>query len=203
MIRGDSTEYDLLKKWCETLPFYEEPKSVTTCEVGVREGLGSQVIMMGVKSRIGNIPYEHIGIDPYSDLEYQHFDDEVLDPKWKNDKGQWTKTPPSYPNSMRDQMVKDFAKNEYFKFYNMTDVDYMKIFNLTKTIFDLVLLDGPHTTKDILREIIWFGERSRKGTRIILDDHPSCNYSVIRAAISYWDFKELEKGKNKVCFQKI
>ena len=95
MIRGDSTEYDLLKKWCETLPFYEEPKSVTTCEVGVREGLGSQVIMMGVKSRIGNIPYEHIGIDPYSDLEYQHFDDEVLDPKWKNDKGQWTKTPPS------------------------------------------------------------------------------------------------------------
>ena len=62
-IRGDSTEYDLLKKWCETLPFFEEPKSVTTCEIGVREGLGSQVIMMGLKKRIGNKPYEHIAID--------------------------------------------------------------------------------------------------------------------------------------------
>ncbi len=45
-IRGDSTEYDLLKKWSETLPFFEEPKSVTTCEIGVREGLGSKVIML-------------------------------------------------------------------------------------------------------------------------------------------------------------
>ena len=36
-IRGDSTEYELLKIWCETLPFYEEPKSVKTCEIGVRE----------------------------------------------------------------------------------------------------------------------------------------------------------------------
>ena len=49
MIRGDSTEYELLKKWCTTLPFYEEPKSVTTCEIGVREGLGSKIIMLGIQ----------------------------------------------------------------------------------------------------------------------------------------------------------
>jgi len=39
MIRGDSSEYELLKKWCETLTFLEEPKSVTTCEIGIREGV--------------------------------------------------------------------------------------------------------------------------------------------------------------------
>ena len=50
-IRGDSTEYELLKRWCETLPFFEKPKSVTTCEIGVREGLGSKLIMMGIQSR--------------------------------------------------------------------------------------------------------------------------------------------------------
>ena len=88
--------------------------------------------MMGIKSRIGNIPYEHIGIDPYGDLKYQHFDDEVQDPKWKNDKGEWNKTPPTYPNSMRDQMIKDFATNENFRFYNMTDVDYVKYLILLK-----------------------------------------------------------------------
>ena len=57
-IRGDSTEYDLLKKWSETLPFFEEPKSVTTCEIGVREGLGSKVIMLSVRARIGKIDYK-------------------------------------------------------------------------------------------------------------------------------------------------
>ena len=43
----------------------------------------------------------------------------------------------------------------------------MNIFNLSKIIYDLVFLDGPHTTKDILREALWFAERSRKGSRII------------------------------------
>ena len=94
--------------------------------------------MLGIKSRIGNIPYEHIGIDPYNDLEYKHFDDEVEDPKWKDDEGKWQKKIPTYSNSMRDQMIKDFSSNKNFRFYNMTDVDYFKIFNLTKTIFDLV-----------------------------------------------------------------
>ena len=46
---------------------------------------------------------------------------------------------PKYSNEMRDQMVKDFATNP-FKFYNMTDVEYMDIFNLTKIIYDLVFL---------------------------------------------------------------
>ena len=148
MIRGDSSEYELLKKWCETLPFYEKPKSVTTCEVGVREGLGSQIIMMSVASRIGKSEYQHYAIDPYGDLEY------------------------------------------------------MDIFNLSKTIYDFVFLDGPHTTKDILREALWFAERSRKGTRIVIDDYRLCNFEVIRTAISYWDFIIHEQGKNKVCLQK-
>ena len=198
-IRGDSSEYELLKKWCETLPFFEEPKSVTTCEIGVREGLGSQIIIMSMLPRIGKIDYQHYAIDPYGDLDYQHFDNE---PRWKRD-GKWTSEAPQYSDAMRDQMVKDFATNPYFKFYNMTDCEYMDIFNLTKTIYDLVFLDGPHTTKDILREALWFAERSRKGSRIIIDDFRLCNFDVIRAAISYWDFKVHEKGNNKVCLERI
>ena len=69
----------------------------------------------------------------------------------------------------------------------MTDCEYMDIFNLSKTIYDLVFLDGPHTTKDILKEALWFAERSRKGSRIIIDDfrlfgerrdYPSKNFLV-------------------------
>jgi len=149
-IRGDSVEYDLLKKWCETLPFYEKPKSVTTCEVGVREGLGSQVIMMGLKARIGNKPYEHIGIDPYNNLKYQHYDDS---PEYQGD----------YTDEMRQQMVNDFANNKNFNFYHMTDIQYMNLFSSTDKIFDLVHFDGPHMTKDVIREAVWFADKSRKG----------------------------------------
>ena len=199
MIRGDSSEYELLKKWCETLTIEENSKSITTCEVGVREGLGSQIIIMSLAPRIGKLDYQHYAIDPYGDLDYKHFDNE---PRWKRD-GKWTSVAPKYSNEMRDQMVKDFATNPYFKFYNMTDCQYMDIFNLTKTIYDLVFLDGPHTTKDILKEALWFAERSRKGSRIIIDDFKLCNFEVIRAAISYWDFKVYEKGQHKVCLEKI
>tara|TARA_R100001163_G_C5017144_1_gene161095 strand:- start:134 stop:727 length:594 start_codon:yes stop_codon:yes gene_type:complete len=196
MIRGDSVEYELLKKWCETLPFYDKPKSVTTCEIGVREGLGSQIIMMTITPRIGKVDYQHYAIDPYNDLEYQHVDG----------KASWKETgtkPPTYSNSMRDQMVKDFSGNPYFKFYNMTDTDYMNIFNLSNTVFDLVLLDGPHTTKDILREALWFADRSRVGTRIIVDDYWVANYDVIKGSLLYWNFKPIEQGKSKVCFERV
>ena len=59
-----------------------------------------------------------------------------------------------------------------------------------------------HTTKDILRESLWFAERSRKGSRIIIDDYNLCNFEVIKAAISYWDFKIHDKGANKVCLER-
>ena len=133
-IRGDSSEYELLIKWCETLPFFEKPTSVTTCEVGIREGLGSQIIIMSILKRVGKIDYQHYAIDPYGDLEYEHFDNH---PQWKRD-GKWTSEAPKYSNEMRDQMVKDFATNPHFKFYNMTDVEYMDIFNLSKIKYDFV-----------------------------------------------------------------
>ena len=199
MIRGDSSEYDLLKEWCETLPFYEEPKSVTTCEIGVREGLGSQVIMMATKARIGNKPYEHVGIDPYGNLEYKHFDGS---PRWKIN-GEWSSKAPTYSDEMRDQMIKDFKDNPHFRFYNMTDDEYFKTFHLTKTKFDLVFLDGPHTTKDILKESLWFAERSRKGSRIIIDDFTLCNFKLINDVLALYDFKEFNRGENKICLQRM
>jgi len=189
-IRGDSTEYDLLKKWCETLPFYEEPKSVTTCEIGVREGLGSQVIMTGLKARIGNKPYEHIGIDPYNNLKYQHYDDS---PEYTAD----------YTDEMRQQMVNDFANNKDFNFYHMTDIQYMNLFSSTDKIFDLVHFDGPHMTKDVIREAVWFADKSRKGTRFIFDDYKKYGMEDIAKMLDYWNFKVIQSGENKICLQRM
>ena len=189
MIRGDSTEYELLKKWCATLPFYEEPKSVTTCEIGVREGLGSKIIMLGIQERIKNVPYEHIGIDPYNNLNYQHYD--VTEPETAD-----------YNDEMRLQLVKDFANEKNFNFYHFTDRQFMNLFNSTDKIFDLVHFDGPHMTRDILREAIWFADKSRKGSRFVFDDTKYFDIEVVAKALNYWDFDVFESGANKVCMQK-
>ena len=65
MIQGDSIEYELLTKWSKDF----DCKGYYSCEIGVREGLGSKIIMDNVKNN-----YMHIGIDPYGDLEYRHYD---------------------------------------------------------------------------------------------------------------------------------
>lgn len=190
MIQGDSIEYDLLKKWCETLPFFEEPKSVTSCEIGVREGLGSQVIMLGLKARIQDKPYEHIAIDPYNNIKYQHYDDT---PEYTCD----------YTEDMKSQMIKDFSNNKNFNFYHMTDIMFMNLFNNGKKIFDLVHFDGPHMTRDVVREAVWFADRSRKGTRFIFDDYKKYGMDSIAKTLSYWDFKTFESGENKICLQRV
>ena len=190
MIRGDSVEYDLLKTWCETLPFFEEPKSITTCEIGVREGLGSQVIMMAIKARVLNKPYEHIGIDPYNNLKYQHYDNSE---SYTAD----------YTDEMRAQMVKDFANNKNFNFYHMTDIQYMNVFNAAGKIYDLVHFDGPHMTRDVMREAIWFADKSRKGTRFIFDDYKKFGMEDVAKALDYWDFKVIQSGENKICLQRM
>ena len=189
-IRGDSTEYELLKKWCETLPFFTEPKSVTTCEIGVREGLGSKVIMLGLKARIGKIPYQHIGIDPYGNLKYQHYDNS----------GEYTA---DYTDSMKLEMQKDFSDHNEFTFFHMKDIDYMNYFATQPLVYDLVHFDGPHMTKDVIREAVWFADRSRKGTRFIFDDYKKYGMEDISKALVYFGFNILESGENKIMLQRL
>ena len=64
MIKGDSEEYDLLEKWSKF-----DCQGHYSCEIGVRQGLGSKIIMDNV---INN--KTHVGIDPYGNLSYQHYD---------------------------------------------------------------------------------------------------------------------------------
>ena len=63
MIRGDSGDYDLLEKWSKNF----DCNGHHTCELGVREGQGSKIIIDNVLNN-----YFHIGVDPYGDLKYKH-----------------------------------------------------------------------------------------------------------------------------------
>jgi len=187
-IRGDSTEYDLLKKWTETLPFFVEPKSVITCEIGVREGLGSKVILEALKGR--GLNHKHIGIDPYGNLKYQHYDNS---PEYTAD----------YTDEMRLEMQKDFSNHPEFSFFHMKDTDYMNYFSTQPIIYDLVHFDGPHMTKDVMREAIWFADRSRVGSRFIFDDFKKYAMEDISKALTHFGFNIMQAGENKIMLQKL
>ena len=184
MIRGDSKDYELLEKWTKDL----DCQGHKTCEIGVREGLGSKIIMDNV---INN--YIHVGVDPYGNLEYQHYDDT----------GSYTC---DYTDDMRDTLLndlKEYRNQGRFTLCNMTDTKFMNDTEHRHSTFAFVHIDGPHMTKDVITEAVWFANRSVKRTRIVFDDYPKYDMTLIRHVLGYYDFKLYEQGENKICLEKI
>ena len=167
MIKGDSTEYDLLESACKLVPWPE----VLSAEIGVRQGQGSKIILDSFKDKT----HWHIGIDPYGNLDYQHYDTT----------GTYTC---DYTNSMKLQLLQDLSY-EHFTLYSIGDDEFMKrfadgvpIYRNTKKIsntYDLVHFDGPHKTIDVIRETMFFGDRARIGSVFVYDDYPKYDMNVI------------------------
>ena len=83
MIRGDSSDYDLLKKWCDETKVYTLYNRFYSCEIGVREGLGSKIIMDSFKERLdGNIVRRKIN-KVMKDMEDNYGKDNMPKMPWK------------------------------------------------------------------------------------------------------------------------
>jgi len=193
MISGDSYEYELLERWTKGF----DCQGFKSCEIGVNKGYGSKVIMDNI---INN--YIHVGVDPYGDLEYQHCDDQA-DRKWKGfEKG----VAPTYPDSMRDTMLHDFKpyrKEGKFVLCNMTDTQFMNDSEHRNSTFAFVHFDGPHMTKDVLTEAIWFANRSAPHTRFVFDDHDTYEMNIIAHALTFFGFHTHGMGDNKCMLAKV
>ena len=198
MIQGDSTEYEILKEACKTL----DTDDLFTAEIGVRQGQGSKIILDELIFK----KHWHIGIDPYGDIKYSHYDnDEKI--KWNGDS-----TPPTYPNSMKQQLIKDLDYPN-FTLYQLGDDEFMKRFEdgvpiyrdkkQIKTKYDLVHFDGPHKTYNVIKEAIFFGERSHKGTVFVFDDYPKFDMdAVLKIIVNEFGFMLLKQGKNKISLKR-
>jgi hypothetical protein len=183
MIRGDSSDYKLLEKWTKGF----DCQGYKTCEIGVREGLGSKIIMDNVVNS-----YIHVGVDPYGNLKYQHYDDT----------GAYTC---DYTDDMRDTMLNDFKpylNQGKFTLCNMTDTKFMNDTEHRHSTFAFVHFDGPHMTKDVMTEAVWFANRSVKGTRFVFDDYKKYNTALIAQVLEFYNFKVIELGKNKCLLEK-
>jgi len=183
MIRGDSRDYDLLEKWSKGF----DCQGFKSCEIGVREGLGSKIIMDNVVNN-----YIHVGVDPYGNLKYQHYDDT----------GSYTC---DYTDEMRDTMLhdfKDYRNQGKFVLCNMTDTKFMNDSEHRHSTFAFVHFDGPHMSRDVMTEAIWFANRAAPRTRFVFDDHSKYEMSTIAYALTLYGFKTIEMGNNKICLEK-
>jgi len=196
MIEGDSIEYELLEKLCSLIM----SDSPFTCEIGVRLGKGSKTILESLKHK----DHYHIGIDPYGDLDYQHFDN---DSEWEHNSGK----SPTYPNSMRTTVLQNLHFDN-FTLYQMSDDDFMNRFyngvpiykkeRIVRNDYDLVFLDGPHKTIDVLKELIFFGERLNHKGFIILDDFKTYKSDLLVKVAELSNIKPMHVGENKLVLRK-
>ena len=189
MIEGDSEEYDLFEKWTKDF----DCQGYYSCEIGVRKGYSSKIAMDNLKNN-----FIHVGVDPYGDRVYEHFD---KDSGIRHNDG----ISPTYPNSMRDEMLADFKPyldSGKFRFHNITDTDFMMHRAYEQSKFAFVMLDGPHTTRDVLTEAIWFANKAAPRCRIVFDDWITYKMPLIVEALQNFGFYTKESGKLKLLMEK-
>jgi hypothetical protein len=106
---------------------------------------------------------------------------------------------------MRDQMLKDFEpyiKTGKFTPCIMTDTDFMTVSKHASSKFAFVHFDGPHMTRDVITESVWFANRCAPHTRFVFDDYPKYEMSTIAHALTFFDFKTKEMGDNKCLLER-
>lgn len=195
----DSREYDILE---EAATIIRDVNGLT-CEIGVREGGGSKVIMDAtLKSGRSKV---HIAIDPFGNIEYEHWETvkERLD----------------YTNRMKNTMLKNMYEycsqtgaeclffpiedTEFFRRY----ADGVPIYNEYKTLenrYALVFFDGPHTTEIVKMEFDFFKDKIQSGGTMIFDDIDQYPHmELLDSYIISCGFRQLRKGSCKISYIRI
>ncbi len=197
MIKGDSTEYHLITEQIGKLKLGQV---TLTCEIGLREGLGSKIIMDAILDSKPKL-YKHVAVDPYNNLSYEHYDNEGS-------------VVAGYTEEMKQKTVSYLYQNyPDFDFFHMTDDYYFKtmgeghqfVLNQQLVLFGLyqvVHLDGPHTTKAVIDELSFFIPRMASKGLIILDDYTDLQMGIVDMLLKTYNFNVAVKGDNKIIYQK-
>ena len=113
---------------------------------------------------------------------------------------------------MKLQLLKDLNYPN-FTLFSLGDDEFMERFHDGVPIYrdkkeirnqyDLVHFDGPHKSLDVIKEAIFFAERSKAGTVFIFDDYPKYNMdSILKIIVNDFGFMLLKQGKNKISLKR-
>lgn len=169
-----------------------------TCEVGVRFGGSSMIIMQ--EGKVQGCPRYHVGIDPYGNIPYR-----IATIQGKTLMANDTKI---YTEEMKLIMLCNIYRwclkhNGNFNFFNMTDQEFEKRFpdgiplynkgEFTCNTYALVYLDGPHDTDAKLAEIRFFAPLIPMGGYIIIDNYKRYDDKAVTADLAERGFIEQER----------
>ena len=197
IIKGDSTEYHLITEQIGKLKL---DQVTLTCEIGLREGLGSKIIMDAILDSKPKL-FKHVAVDPYNNLSYEHYDNEGS-------------VVAGYTEEMKQKTVSYLYQNyPDFDFFHMTDDYYFKtmgeghqfVLNQQLVLFGLyqvVHLDGPHTTKAVIDELSFFIPRMASKGLIIIDDYTDLQMGIVDMLLKTYNFNVAVKGDNKIIYKK-
>ena len=195
----DSQEYNILINAVKKVNTVDG----LTCEIGVREGGGTKIILHTLIETNQN--KVHIAIDPFGNIDYEH---------WENIKQKL-----DYSNKMKNEMLKNLytlcsSNNMECLYFPLEDTEFFKrysdgvpIYNEHKYIINtyaLVFFDGPHTTNLVKNEFNFFYNKIPKGGIIIFDDiNQYPHMDNLEQYIKDKGFEIFEKGKCKISYIKI
>lgn len=194
---GDSEDYRLLHDGVKLSAHVDG----FTCELGVRRGGGSGVIMRAIKQFS---PHKiHVAVDPYGNIEYEHKQDELVRIDYTNKmKSECLKNLSAYSDAI-DVPVLFFnlEDTEFFNRYN----DGIPVYDLTKKIlnnYSFVHFDAAHAELPLLKEIDFFLERSEVGACWAFDDVTGYyDHDKIETVLFAAGFKLIEKTNRKALYQ--
>jgi len=197
---GDSSNYEIITRAIEAIPAHKEG---LTCEIGLRRGYGSKVIMDALAKRVSP-ERTHVAIDPYGNIEYAPSEGVI--------------TRLDYTNTMRDETIGLCYKyagalGVNFIFMNLTDEQFFNRYKdgvpiykeseyiLNKYIF--AHLDGPHHLNLLINEFNWFNDRMYSGATLVIDDIDYFDIDALHNVIGAtrkWHL--LDYSRKKIAYQK-
>ena len=197
----DSYDYDVLiecVKLTKNIPGL-------ICEIGMYQG-GSTKIILDTLREIDNKNRIHIGIDPYGNIAYAHWENKV-------EKGL------NYTNHTRNRTLWNLYSYCYEHgmtsiFFNLEDTEFFKRYSDGVPIYcerkfiindySLVFLDGPHTVEDVLREFEFFKTRISRGGMIIFDDvNQYPHMEKVDEYVKSMGFELVHTSYRKISYRKI
>ena len=221
-IEGDSQEYEILKEAASDI----DGVSGLTCEIGVRLGKGSLMIMSQTlnekNTRI------HIGIDPFGNIRYSHGDY----CKCPSCVSGWKDSPANYTNGLKRQFLKSiydwcFLSRAEFLFFPLEDVEFFEKFADGVPVYShdievndanykekmgwkkiinnyaLVHIDGPHDLKTVQNETDFFIDRVSIGGYLVYDDVADYDHHVVDAQLIENGYECMTRGNRKVSYKRI
>ena len=199
MIEGDSRDYNLLTKAAERVAQLETKQPLLTAEIGIRRGLGTKIILEYTRPKHSGLHF-HIGIDPYGNLNYPHYDNSEA-------------SVADYDSKMKAEHIKDFADKDNYQFLNMTDMKFFEKYFTGVLLYNkgaeyhlntyhLVHFDGPHMTAAVVAETVFFAQRSVVGSVFVFDDCQKYDSQLIKNVAASFGFEFITNGERKMIMER-